>query len=81
MDEVESWSGFSEDVDEDADIEEVAASPSLGADIIDIKKKSTTGWLKKMAKFEEAAIESDKKLQAFLEEGKEKREVIQYVMG
>jgi len=29
--------------------------------------------LKKMAKFEEAAIESDKKLQAFLEEGKEKR--------
>ena len=72
MDEVESWSGFSEDVDEDADVEEVAASPSLGTDIIDIKKKSATGWLKKMAKFEEAAIESDKKLQAFLEERKEK---------
>ena len=73
MDEVESWSGFSEDVDEDIDVEEVAASPSLGTDIIDIKKKSATGWLKKMAKFEEAAIERYKKLQAFLGRGEEKR--------
>ena len=73
MDEVESWSGFSENVDEDANVEEVALSPSLGTDVIDIKRKSAAGWLKKMAKFEEAAIESDKKLQAFLGRGEEKR--------
>ena len=73
MDEVESQSNFFENADEDADVEEIAVSPSLGMDIINIERKSAEEWLKRMAKFKEAAIESDKKLQAFLEEGKEKR--------